>query len=166
MLFFARSGAIYLDRVLSLWVQVDGLVGAQRYFAGARISAGRAASRLATDALFLSADALLAQLERRLSAFPLRRRRSLFGSAYHGRLRADRVADLFCLFFTFRSAVAGQTFLSFQWDILLLEAGFLAIFFAPVTWWMSAKREAPISRVAFFLLQAAALQTDVHVRVR
>src|SRR5947209_274284 len=27
--------------------------------------------------------------------------------------------------------VAGQEFLSFQWDILLLETGFLAIFFAP-----------------------------------
>ena len=28
--------------------------------------------------------------------------------------------------------VAGQDFLSFQWDILLLEAGFLAIFFSPL----------------------------------
>jgi hypothetical protein len=26
----------------------------------------------------------------------------------------------------------GQTFLSFQWDILLLETGFLAIFVAPL----------------------------------
>ena len=28
----------------------------------------------------------------------------------------------------------GQEFLSFQWDILLLETGFLAIFLAPATW--------------------------------
>ncbi len=29
---------------------------------------------------------------------------------------------------------AGQLFFSYQWDILLLEAGFLAIFWAPLTW--------------------------------
>jgi hypothetical protein len=29
--------------------------------------------------------------------------------------------------------IAGHTFLSFQWDILLLETGFLALFFAPMT---------------------------------
>src|SRR5438105_12065086 len=31
--------------------------------------------------------------------------------------------------------IAGQTFLSFQWDILLLETGFLSIFFAPWRLW-------------------------------
>jgi lipase maturation factor 1 len=46
---------------------------------------------------------------------------------------------------------AGQTFLSFQWDILLLETGFLAIFFAP--WRTTLSRAAPISAVAFFLLK-------------
>ena len=64
------------------------------------------------------------------------------------------IVSLIVLFVSYLSlAVAGQTFFNFQWDILLLEAGFFAIFFAPVTWWMSAKREAPISKVAFFLLQ-------------
>ena len=32
-------------------------------------------------------------------------------------------------------AVAGQTFLGFQWDILLLETGFLSIFLAPLRLW-------------------------------
>ncbi len=50
-------------------------------------------------------------------------------------------------------AIAGQTFLSFQWDILLLETGFLAIFFAPWRWWPGRDRSAPISRPALFLLQ-------------
>ena len=31
--------------------------------------------------------------------------------------------------------VAGQTFLSFQWDVLLLEAGLLASLYAPLGWW-------------------------------
>jgi hypothetical protein len=43
--------------------------------------------------------------------------------------------------------VAGQTFLSFQWDILLLEAGFLSIFLAP---W---KRHAQAPRGALFLVR-------------
>src|SRR5690606_15650892 len=48
-------------------------------------------------------------------------------------------AVLPCLFFLYLSlAVAGQTFMSYQWDALLLEAGFLAIFLPSrsrlVTW--------------------------------
>ncbi|MEY2504243.1 MAG: hypothetical protein QOG27_523, partial [Verrucomicrobiota bacterium] len=49
--------------------------------------------------------------------------------------------------------IAGQTFLSFQWDILLLETGFLALFFAPMVWRMRRGDEAPWSRVGFFLLK-------------
>lgn len=37
--------------------------------------------------------------------------------------------------------VAGQTFLSFQWDILLLETTFCALFVAPATWVPRAPRE-------------------------
>jgi hypothetical protein len=32
-------------------------------------------------------------------------------------------------------AIVCREFLSYQWDALLLEAGFLAIFLAPLTWW-------------------------------
>ena len=49
--------------------------------------------------------------------------------------------------------IAGQTFFSFQWDILLLETGFLAIFFAPLKWRLSAKQEAPYLGVGLFLLK-------------
>jgi hypothetical protein len=30
--------------------------------------------------------------------------------------------------------VAGQDFMAFQWDALLLETGLLAMFWAPATW--------------------------------
>ncbi|HEX8490325.1 MAG TPA: lipase maturation factor family protein, partial [Chthoniobacterales bacterium] len=64
------------------------------------------------------------------------------------------VVSLSLLFVLYLSlTIAGQTFLSFQWDILLLEAGFLAIFFAPFRWTMRAAREAPFSRAGFFLLK-------------
>lgn len=62
------------------------------------------------------------------------------------------------LWFLYLSLVnVGQDFLSFQWDILLLETGFLAIFLAPWQWlewpwkiisknfsWYPAKIEPPV----------------------
>lgn len=61
-----------------------------------------------------------------------------------------------CLIFLWANylslTIAGQEFYQFQWDILLLEAGFLAIFLAPWKWstpWTS--RLAP-PRMAHFLL--------------
>src|SRR5207302_1463507 len=58
-------------------------------------------------------------------------------------------------------SIAGQAFLSFQWDILLLETGFLAIFFAPWRLWPkenlirpgSAIPATALSPVAMFLLK-------------
>ncbi|HSS43957.1 MAG TPA: lipase maturation factor family protein, partial [Thermoanaerobaculia bacterium] len=47
-------------------------------------------------------------------------------------------------------AIAGQVFLEFQWDFLLLEAGFLAILFAPRRWRMRIGFE-PSSAVLFLL---------------
>jgi uncharacterized membrane protein YphA (DoxX/SURF4 family) len=45
-------------------------------------------------------------------------------------------------------------FLGFQWDVLLLETGLLAIFFAPLQWLpRHPAREAPPSRMALWLLR-------------
>lgn len=61
---------------------------------------------------------------------------------------------LLLLFVIYGSLVAaGGPFLSFQWDALLLEAGFLAIFVAPLQPWYRASREAPPSRLVLFLLR-------------
>src|ERR1044072_5779737 len=58
------------------------------------------------------------------------------------------VLSLLLLFVLYLSlTIAGQTFLSFQWDILLLETGFLALFFAPWQWRMRTSAAAPFSRV-------------------
>ena len=35
--------------------------------------------------------------------------------------------------------IAGQDFLSFQWDTLLLEAGFAALFVAPLQLWLRSR---------------------------
>ena len=47
--------------------------------------------------------------------------------------------------------VAGQDFYSFQWDMLLLEAGLLAVFAAPWSWRPNAAPRAP-NGIARFLL--------------
>jgi hypothetical protein len=49
--------------------------------------------------------------------------------------------------------IAGQTFLSFQWDILLIEIGFLSIFLAPWRLWPKRGVDPPVSRAALFLLK-------------
>jgi hypothetical protein len=59
--------------------------------------------------------------------------------------------------------IAGQAFLSFQWDVLLLETGFLSIFLAPwqlwprdLLWWVRSTSPAtpsPMSRAGLFLLK-------------
>jgi predicted DCC family thiol-disulfide oxidoreductase YuxK len=47
--------------------------------------------------------------------------------------------------------VAGQEFLSFQWDILLIETGFLAILFAPFQILPAPARREPSRKVLFVL---------------
>jgi len=48
-------------------------------------------------------------------------------------------------------SVIGQNFMSFQWDTLLLEAGFLAIFLGG--WWPLARRQRPPSLLVIYLLR-------------
>jgi hypothetical protein len=51
-------------------------------------------------------------------------------------------------------AVAGQEFLSFQWDALLLETGLLAMLWAPVTWRLGREEHRPseLTRLLIVLL--------------
>jgi len=47
----------------------------------------------------------------------------------------------------------GQDFMSFQWDVLLLEVGFLAIFFAPLTVFERTSSASSPSRIVLWLLR-------------
>lgn len=61
---------------------------------------------------------------------------------------------LFLLWGFYLSLVTvGQEFLSFQWDTLLLETGFLAIFLAPVTFWDRFSRNYEPPALPRFLLK-------------
>jgi predicted DCC family thiol-disulfide oxidoreductase YuxK len=148
---FLRSlGGIYLIAFLSLWMQVDGLIGERGilpvadYLPAARAHFGeRAPFILPTLCWLNSSDAFLHFLCGGGAVIAV----ALIAGFWP-------IVSLVLLFLFYLSlTVAGQTFLSFQWDILLLETGFLAIFFAPVRWRISDDHEAPVSRIGHFLLK-------------
>jgi lipase maturation factor 1 len=153
--FLRALGLVYLIAFVSLWIQIDGLVGANGilpisdYLSLARVQIGyKAVWILPTLCWFNSSNTFLHFL--------------CGGGVLLSLLLICRIApaiSLGVLFVFYLSlSIAGQAFLSFQWDILLLETGFLAIFFAP---WKLWPKENPgstipataISPVATFLLK-------------
>ena len=148
--FLQSLGGIYLIAFVSLWMQLDGLIGERgispvaEYLPAAREHfGGQALFLLPTLCWLSSSDAFLHFL-------------CGAGAIISVLLMAGflPVVSLILLFVFYLSlTIAGQTFLSFQWDILLLETGFLAIFFAPVRWRMGGDRDPPVSRAGHFLLK-------------
>jgi len=127
--FLRCLGVIYLIAFLSLEVQIIGLIGergilpAGRYLQAVREMYGVSAwLRLPTLFLASANDKLLkvACVGGAIAALAI-----VF--------RFARRASLIAAFVLYLSLVhAGQTFLSFQWDYLLLESFFLAIFLQPL----------------------------------
>src|SRR5216117_2038631 len=141
--FLRTLGVIYLIAFVSLWVQVDGLIGSNgispinQFLPAVHDQlGGRAYSLLLTLCWFNSSNAFLHFL--------------CGGGAVSSLLLIAGfvpVLSLIALFVFYLSlTIAGQTFLSFQWDILLLETGFLSIFFAPWQLWpRRSSAEAAVS---------------------
>ena len=148
--FLRALGVIYLIAFVSLWVQVDGLIGGNGIWPVSQLLPAahhqlgpRGFWILPTLCWFNSSDAFLHFLCDGgvvLSLF------LVFGIA--------PAISLIALFVFYLSlTIAGQTFLSFQWDVLLLEAGFLSIFFARWRLWPKREREPSVSRLGLFLLK-------------
>ena len=148
--FLRALGLIYLIAFISLWVQVDGLVGStgisplNQFLPAVHEQLDRQAySLLPTLCWFNSTNGFLHFLCGGGVAFSL--------LLVSGIAPAISLTALFVFYLSL--TIAGQTFLSFQWDILLLEAGFLSIFLAPWQLWPKHEEERPIARVALFLLK-------------
>jgi predicted DCC family thiol-disulfide oxidoreductase YuxK len=147
--FLRGLGLTYLTAFVSLWVQIDGLIGANGvlpisdFLPLARDRLGDQAVRfLPTLCWFNSSNGFL---------------HVLCGTGVVASLLLIiGIAPIICLVLLFVSylslTIAGQTFLSFQWDILLLETGFLALFFAPARWWMR-RDDSRAPRLGLFLLK-------------
>ncbi len=150
--FLRVLGVVYLIAFVSLWTQVDGLIGSRGilpvapWLEAAHAQLGAQAYLLLPTLCWLNASdgflhflcgggAVLAAL--------------LIVGLAPALGRAVGWAVYISL------TIAGQTFLSFQWDILLLETGFLSIFLVPPTqlWPRRLGEFAPTSRVVSFLLR-------------
>jgi lipase maturation factor 1 len=158
--FLRTLGLTYLIAFVSLWVQEDGLIGndgiwpLNQFLPAVRAQLGRDAYALLPTLCWLnSSNAFLHFLCGGGVVVSLL---LIFGIA-----QALSLAVLFGFYLSL--TIAGQTFLNFQWDVLLLETGFLAIFFAPwrlwprelMLWPVSATpaTPAPVSRASLFLLK-------------
>jgi hypothetical protein len=147
-LFLRFLGAIYLIAFLSFWIQVEGLIGSNGILPAAELMQ-RAHERipwrfdlLPTLAWFNASDRFLHFLCGGGVFFSL--------LLIAGFLQPV-VLFLLWLFYLSLVTVSGE-FLSFQWDNLLLETGFLAIFFAPFQLLPRFSRESPPSRIVLWLL--------------
>ena len=128
-LFLRALGCIYLIAFLSLWVQVHGLIGsngilpADQFLAAVRQQVGTSGYYLVPTLFWLNPSDLCLHL---LCAGGV----ALSLVLIAGFLPTWTLVGLWAFYLSLVSV--GQVFLSFQWDVLLLEAGFLAIFFAPL----------------------------------
>ena len=128
-LFLRGLGCIYLIAFLSLWVQIHGLIGsngilpAEQYLAAVRQQIGTEGYYLLPTLFWLNpSDACLHFLCAGGVVLSL--------ILIAGFLPTATLIGLWMFYLSL--VTVGQAFLSFQWDVLLLEIGFLAIFFAPL----------------------------------
>ncbi len=149
-MFLRALGCIYLIAFLSLWVQIHGLIGSNgilpvdQFLTAVRQQVGTSGYHAVPTLLwlnpsdaslhFLCAGGVVLSLVLIAGFFPTFALASLWG--------------------VYLSLVsAGQAFLSFQWDVLLLETGFLAIFFAPLRIRDTLTRTSQLSPAFLWLLR-------------
>ena len=148
-LFLRLLAVVYLIAFSSLWVQIHGLVGSRgilpvrEYLERAGSLLGDAAwLRVPTLCWLGSGDAAL-DVQCGLGV-------ALALTLLAGAAPAVCAAGLWALYLSLFTA--GQIFLSFQWDLLLLETGFLAILWSPAAWRPQWVWTAP-SRAVLWLLR-------------
>jgi predicted DCC family thiol-disulfide oxidoreductase YuxK len=154
-LFLRALGIIYLVAFVSLWTQIDGLLG----------HSGILPTDQFIPAVKQQCDAGGIGLER-FHLLPTLCWINASDGFLHFQCAAGTVLAvllilgiapapcLALLWLLYLSLVTvGRDFLAFQWDNLLLEAGFLAIFFAPLQWLPNLSREPPPSRAVLWLLR-------------
>lgn len=147
-LFLRLLGVVYLVAFASLALQITGLVGehgvmpAGRFLEWAHSIYGTEAYRLLPTVFWLGWSDLALRLVSWAGV----------GLALLLVLGVAPLATLLLLWLLYLSlTVAGQSFLSFQWDALLLETGLLALLWAPAQW--LPRRSEPIpSPLARWLL--------------
>ena len=147
-------GIIYFIAFISLWVQIDGLLGSKGITPATQyMEAVHNWSRAHNvwDALSLAPTLCWFSASDRFLHFLCGGGAVLAVLVILGIATAPSLALLWLFYLSL--CVVGEPFLNFQWDALLLETGLLAIFFAPRQLLPSLAREAPPSRTALWLLR-------------
>ncbi|MDD9975477.1 MAG: lipase maturation factor family protein [Candidatus Poribacteria bacterium] len=128
-LFLRGLGCIYLIAFLSLWVQIHGLVGSNGILpAGQYLEAVR--QQIGTEGYYLIPTLFWLNPSDAFLHFLCAGGVVLSLVLIAGFVPSFALVGLWAFYLSL--VTVGQVFLSFQWDVLLLEAGFLAIFFAPL----------------------------------
>ena len=157
-LFLRLLGAIYLLAFGSLSVQILGLIGTNgllpvdEFLERGREFYGSDAYYLLPTLLWFSAtDAMLHYL--------------CFGGIALAVLAIIGITPIFTFaalwLFYLSLTVGGQTFLSFQWDTLLLESGLLACLYAPTGWRLGVTLEPRPSAVVRWLVWGLAFKVTL-----
>lgn len=148
-LFLRLLGVVYLVAFASLAVQLTGLVGehgllpAAPFLAWAHSVYGGDAYRLLPTLFWFGARDLALQLAAWAGV-------ALSILLIVGVAPVAVLAALWVLYLSL--TVAGQDFLSFQWDALLLETGLLAILWAPLGWFPRSGETPPSTWVRWLLV--------------
>lgn len=148
-MFLRALGVIYLIAFVSFWVQVKGLIGpqgvlpAQDFLQALRRHLGPERYRVVPTVLWLDAGGPALDAVCALGVLA-----SLLLIA-----NLAPIANLVLLWVLYLSlASVGRDFLAFQWDVLLLEVGLLAVLVAPTHLLAGRSFETGVSAVALFLL--------------
>lgn len=142
-------GVIYLLALYSLWTQVHGLIGErgilplQDFFHHAANQLGRSACfELPSILWWNTSDAAINVVCIAGMVFSV--------LLIFGVVPLISAIALWGIYLSLTTA--GQVFLAFQWDNLLLEAGFLAILLAPPVWRSRPSSNPAVSKLVMFLL--------------
>jgi predicted DCC family thiol-disulfide oxidoreductase YuxK len=154
-IFLRALGAIYLVAFVSLWMQIGGLIGHNGILPADQFisAAGRQCD---AQGIGLDRFHLLPTLSWFDSSDGFLNFQCAIGTACSillivGIAPVPCLALLWLIYLSL--AIIGRDFLGFQWDNLLLEAGFLAIFFAPLQLLPRTSHEWPPSRNVLWLLR-------------
>ena len=154
-IFLRVLGVIYLVAFVSLWTQISGLIGHNGILpTGQFMSAVREqcdAHKIGMERFHLLPTLCWLDASDSFLNFQCAAGTALSMLLIFGIAPAPCLALLWLLYLSL--ATVGRDFLGFQWDNLLLEAGFLAIFFAPLQWLPRAARETPPPRIFLWLLR-------------
>lgn len=148
--FLRTLGLCFLFAFISLWMQLDGLLGSQGLLpAGEMMEQGRSSPQVSVWQMptLLWWGAPDAALHALCAAGTLAAVLLTFGLVPLGALAVCFIAYLSLI-------LPGGIFFNYQWDILLLETAFVAMFLAPLQWRLRRGHDRPVPRLGLFLAKA------------